>query len=360
MSSAQPSPGPSASSLPPTAPSRGRTSGLGLMTGAAEEKYRLKVRELKAKIRAVEQDNDKMYTKTLEAKRNIQRLRIERAIIYERLHAGPPQPPPSPPQPAYRDVVLAPTDVEGADYYRKNDIPVRPEIDPRTGQYIQVARAPTLAPTSSGRSSRHPQASPLDTLPPSNAPTHYPLPPPAHAQAQYAPQPSHHYPQSSPSRAYSPPRQQSMHRHQRLGPGAIIAQDAERDQQRVHEWEAEQARRHQHGQPPYPYDARYDRAPDRRYEYAPQTGHPAPPPVPVDDRHYRDEREREYSHGHVHPHAHSHSQGPGHHQHSHSHHSQNELSRARSGSSTSHAPHHERERERERERDVEMDDRTSA
>lgn len=346
MSSAQPSPGPSASSLPPAAPSRGRPSGLGVTAGAAEDKYRVKVRELKAKIRAVEQDNDKMYTKTLEAKRNIQRLRIERAIIYERLNAGPPQPPPSPPQPLYRDVVLAPTDVEGADYYRKRDIPVRPEIDPHTGQYIQVARAPAPPPTSSSRSRHLQQASPLDTLPPSTSHGYYPPPPPpGHTQPPYAPPNSHH---ASPGRAPAPPTRherhspppshRGAHQHQRLGPGAIISHDAERDQQRIRDWEVEQARRHQGQQQSYPYD----RASERPYDYSAHHGHLPPP-------HYRDEREREYSHSHAHhalpypSHAHHHSG------------TQAELTRARSGSNTSHAhvPY-------ERERDVEMDDRTNA
>ncbi len=50
-------------------------------------KYRLKYKELKKKVREIEVENDKLHLKTLGIKRNIQRMRLERAILYERLEA---------------------------------------------------------------------------------------------------------------------------------------------------------------------------------------------------------------------------------------------------------------------------------
>ncbi|KAJ1018139.1 hypothetical protein NDA16_005005 [Ustilago loliicola] len=68
-------------------------------------KYRLKYKELKKKVREIEVENDKLHLKTLRIKRNIQRMRLERAILYERLEAEsqatpsvatyPPPPPPA-------------------------------------------------------------------------------------------------------------------------------------------------------------------------------------------------------------------------------------------------------------------------
>ncbi|KAI0032958.1 hypothetical protein K488DRAFT_85409 [Vararia minispora EC-137] len=72
--SAHPSPGPSQAQ-----PASTRKFALGLQQGAAEEKYRTKTKTLRKKIREIEAENDKVYAKTLQAKRNIQRLRIERA-----------------------------------------------------------------------------------------------------------------------------------------------------------------------------------------------------------------------------------------------------------------------------------------
>lgn len=68
-------------------------------------KYRLKYKELKRKVREIEVENDKLHLKTLRIKRNIQRMRLERAILYERLEAESqatpavaayPPPPPAP------------------------------------------------------------------------------------------------------------------------------------------------------------------------------------------------------------------------------------------------------------------------
>ncbi|KDQ08881.1 hypothetical protein BOTBODRAFT_59089 [Botryobasidium botryosum FD-172 SS1] len=57
-------------------------------------KYRGKYKDLKRKVKEIESDNDKLHLKVLKSKRNIQRLRLERAILYERLAAlGPTTPP---------------------------------------------------------------------------------------------------------------------------------------------------------------------------------------------------------------------------------------------------------------------------
>lgn len=50
-------------------------------------KYRQKYKELKRKTREIEAENDKLHLKTLRIKRNIQRMRLERAILYERLES---------------------------------------------------------------------------------------------------------------------------------------------------------------------------------------------------------------------------------------------------------------------------------
>lgn len=50
-------------------------------------KYRGKYKELKKKVRQIETENDRLHVKTLRIKRNIQRMRLERAILYERLEA---------------------------------------------------------------------------------------------------------------------------------------------------------------------------------------------------------------------------------------------------------------------------------
>jgi len=49
-----------------------------------DAKYLIKYKELKKKIKQIELDNDKMLIHILKSKRNIQRLRLERAILYEK------------------------------------------------------------------------------------------------------------------------------------------------------------------------------------------------------------------------------------------------------------------------------------
>lgn len=61
------------------------SSHLAIQSDAA--KYRGKYKELKKKVRQIETENDQLHVKTLRIKRNIQRMRLERAILYERLEA---------------------------------------------------------------------------------------------------------------------------------------------------------------------------------------------------------------------------------------------------------------------------------
>ncbi|CAO1614043.1 unnamed protein product [Sympodiomycopsis kandeliae] len=51
-------------------------------------KYRGKYKELKTKVREIETENDQIHIKTMNLKRTIQRLRLERALLYERLEAS--------------------------------------------------------------------------------------------------------------------------------------------------------------------------------------------------------------------------------------------------------------------------------
>ncbi|SCV74188.1 BQ2448_6620 [Microbotryum intermedium] len=56
-----------------------------LQTQADDAKYRTKYQQLKGKLQEVEQDNAKLALRVLRSKKSIQRLRIERAILYDRL-----------------------------------------------------------------------------------------------------------------------------------------------------------------------------------------------------------------------------------------------------------------------------------
>ncbi|KAG8769444.1 hypothetical protein FRC15_004585, partial [Serendipita sp. 397] len=64
---------------------------------ADDLKYESKYKELKKKVKEVEEDNEQLYVKILQAQQNIQRLRLERALIYERLSTlAPPATAPAP------------------------------------------------------------------------------------------------------------------------------------------------------------------------------------------------------------------------------------------------------------------------
>ncbi|KAL1761536.1 hypothetical protein FB107DRAFT_269140 [Schizophyllum commune] len=57
-----------------------------------EPDYDSKCRDLKRKVEDIEAENDRLYLKVLHAKRNIQRMKLERAVLYERLTTIPPSP----------------------------------------------------------------------------------------------------------------------------------------------------------------------------------------------------------------------------------------------------------------------------
>ncbi|GAA5873565.1 hypothetical protein JCM1840_005962 [Sporobolomyces johnsonii] len=59
-----------------------------LATQADDAKYKSKYKELKAKVQEIEEDNTKLSMRILRSKKAIQRLRIERAILYDRLQSN--------------------------------------------------------------------------------------------------------------------------------------------------------------------------------------------------------------------------------------------------------------------------------
>ncbi|KDR83994.1 hypothetical protein GALMADRAFT_236551 [Galerina marginata CBS 339.88] len=91
---------------------------IGIAAGAEDAKYQAKYKELKRKVKDIETDNDKLHFKVLQAKLSIRRMKMERAVLYERLSIVPPSPnmqdrlalPPThpvmsgPPQPSSRPV----------------------------------------------------------------------------------------------------------------------------------------------------------------------------------------------------------------------------------------------------------------
>ncbi|KAJ7490278.1 hypothetical protein B0H11DRAFT_1018394 [Mycena galericulata] len=65
---------------------------VGIAAGAEDVKYQAKYKDLKRKVKEIEADNDKLHFKVLQAKRSIQRMKLERAVLYERLQQVPPSP----------------------------------------------------------------------------------------------------------------------------------------------------------------------------------------------------------------------------------------------------------------------------
>ncbi|KAI0082374.1 hypothetical protein K474DRAFT_1671070 [Panus rudis PR-1116 ss-1] len=84
--------GPAAPSAPAPKPRLHKGYAPGITAGAEDVKYQQKYKELKKKVKEIELDNDKLYLKLLHAKKNIRRMNLERAILYERLAAVPPTP----------------------------------------------------------------------------------------------------------------------------------------------------------------------------------------------------------------------------------------------------------------------------
>ncbi|KAJ7068578.1 hypothetical protein C8F01DRAFT_1118604 [Mycena amicta] len=100
---------PGGSHFPPPA-TRQQLYGPGLAAGAEDVKYQAKYKDLKRKVKEIEHDNDKLHYKILQAKRSIQRMKLERAyahsvarfvvflistsqrVLYERLQQVPANP----------------------------------------------------------------------------------------------------------------------------------------------------------------------------------------------------------------------------------------------------------------------------
>ncbi|KAG1892191.1 hypothetical protein F4604DRAFT_1966449 [Suillus subluteus] len=82
-----------AQSVSATAPrQKSKAYATGIAAGVEDEKYQTKYKELKRKVKEIETDNDKLQYKVLMAKKSIQRMKLERAVLYERLSAVPPSP----------------------------------------------------------------------------------------------------------------------------------------------------------------------------------------------------------------------------------------------------------------------------
>ncbi|KAJ7167517.1 hypothetical protein C8R46DRAFT_1191645 [Mycena filopes] len=119
---------------------------VGIAAGAEDVKYQAKYKDLKRKVKEIEADNDKLHFKVLQAKRSIQRMKLERAVLYERLQQVPPSPElqdrqalppvhPSPHQPPHQHHSLPPNRVDRTppDYLRTHSGSLRQEGGQRTG-----------------------------------------------------------------------------------------------------------------------------------------------------------------------------------------------------------------------------------
>lgn len=220
------SPGPSnnpmftqSASNTPSARQKNRAYTAGIAAGVEDEKYQAKYKELKRKVKEIELDNDKLHFKVLTAKKSIQRMRLERAVLYERLSAVPPSPdlhghhalppmhpgpgvPPQPSQPIsapihHRDHSrgIDVNDHNTPDYiHASGNVRVVPGPDGRPVQVSDSPIGPGVPPShtlsavhmsrrssSSGQDSR--QLPPLSQLPPVQSHLEHQRPP-THSQAQ--------------------------------------------------------------------------------------------------------------------------------------------------------------------------------
>ncbi|TFK20348.1 hypothetical protein FA15DRAFT_625528 [Coprinopsis marcescibilis] len=65
---------------------------ISINAGAEDVRYQAKYKDLKRKVKDVETENDKLHSKVMNAKLTIQRMKMERAILYERLALAPNSP----------------------------------------------------------------------------------------------------------------------------------------------------------------------------------------------------------------------------------------------------------------------------
>ncbi|PPQ65376.1 hypothetical protein CVT24_011486 [Panaeolus cyanescens] len=68
------------------------TMTVGITAGAEDAKYHVKYKELKRKVKDIEESNEKLLFKVEQAKQSIRRMKMERAILYERLNGSTPSP----------------------------------------------------------------------------------------------------------------------------------------------------------------------------------------------------------------------------------------------------------------------------
>ncbi|CDZ98714.1 hypothetical protein [Phaffia rhodozyma] len=93
----------------PLPKTKSRAYGAQLSRDGDIQKYKAKYKDLKLKVKQIEKDNDKLLLKILKAKKDIQRARLERAIIYERLSVPIEPPAPTDPSlPSYESHFLPP------------------------------------------------------------------------------------------------------------------------------------------------------------------------------------------------------------------------------------------------------------
>ncbi|KAI0772138.1 hypothetical protein BD413DRAFT_548652 [Trametes elegans] len=132
---------------------------MGITAGAEDVKYQAKYKELKKKVKEIESDNDRLYFKLLLAKKNIRRMNLERAILYERLAAVPPTPGrhtqelpaeqdpifhPQPPAPSEHARVVDPNDREVTEYMRAH--PNARLITGPDGRVVAIEDTPAVDP----------------------------------------------------------------------------------------------------------------------------------------------------------------------------------------------------------------------
>ncbi|KAK7060380.1 hypothetical protein VNI00_001145 [Paramarasmius palmivorus] len=316
--------------LPPVQSSRSKPKNIpmGITAGAEDVKYQAKYKELKRKVKEIESENDKLHFKVLQAKRNIQRMKVERAILYERLAAVPPSPELNEHQ------SLPPINPAGNPHLPDH---VQPPLNDPNFIRSRVPAPPPPLPTirqnsgNGGERERDRHLPPPMQLPPmqmaadGHAPPPSPPLPAAHShersrshssssrsrQNYHGPgydtprdlPPMHHFSPPLAERERERERRRSdlhdlaaaapVHNHQRLGPGTYINRDDEvmRDRERSRdevnlrelererdreEWERERARERE-------IDREYERERElARQQHSPVTMHRRRPPPMLD------------------------------------------------------------------------------
>lgn len=166
--SRHPSPAPSNPAAQPLSALRQKQKpfAVGSAAGADDVIYQAKYKELKRKVKDIESDNDKLHIKVMNARVSIQRMKMERAILYERLSIVPPfpavqergaqshlaqsLPPPRPVSATHhrhdsRDHPSMETDQPLKDYIRSSGDRVNTGTDGRLGPVTDLHAGPGMA-----------------------------------------------------------------------------------------------------------------------------------------------------------------------------------------------------------------------